>query len=214
MSVDALYFEPLTAESVREVIAREQPMGVICQFGGQTAINLATPLDRAGVRIMGMSRDAIDEAEDRERFDALLERLNIPRPPGAAMMDYDDAVEVAHRIRFPVLVRPSYVLGGRAMQIIHTTDDLRAFIRDNFHAFGGQPLLIDKYFNGQRGGSRRDQRRPRCDHPRRHGAHRARRHPQRRQHGGLSPADDLAVGAGPHRGLRDAHRAARSRARA
>jgi carbamoyl-phosphate synthase large subunit len=146
---DALYFEPLTAESVREVIAREQPLGVICQFGGQTAINLAAPLDRAGVRILGMSRDTIDEMEDRERFDALLERLKIPRPPGAAVMDYGDAVEVAHRIRFPVLARPSYVLGGRAMQIIHTTDDLRAFIRDNVHAFSEQPLLIDKYFNGR-----------------------------------------------------------------
>jgi carbamoyl-phosphate synthase large subunit len=146
---DALYFEPLTPESAREIVAREHPIGVICQFGGQTAINLAAPLDRAGIRILGMSRDAIDETEDRERFDALMERLGIPRPPGSTVLHYEDAVAVAHRIRFPVLVRPSYVLGGRAMQIIYTTDDLRAFIRDNHHAFGGQPLLIDKYFNGR-----------------------------------------------------------------
>ena len=146
---DALYFEPLTFESVREVIAREQPLGVVCQFGGQTAINLAAALDRAGVPILGITRDAIDETEDRERFDALMERLEIPRPPGGAVMVYEQAVEIAHRIRFPVLVRPSYVLGGRAMQIIYTTDDLRDYIKANEHAFGDQPLLIDKYFAGK-----------------------------------------------------------------
>jgi len=148
---DALYFEPLSFESVREVIRREKPLGVVCQFGGQTAINLAAPLDAAGIRIMGITRDAIDETEDRERFDALMERLRIPRPPGAAVTDYDKAVEVAHRIHFPVLVRPSYVLGGRAMQIIYTTEDLRAYIHDNEHAFDGQPLLIDKFFSGKEG---------------------------------------------------------------
>ncbi|MCC7477709.1 carbamoyl-phosphate synthase large subunit [bacterium] len=146
---DALYFEPLTVESVLEIIRREQPLGVVCQFGGQTAINLAAPLDQAGIRILGTTRDAIDETEDRERFDALMERLGIPRPPGATVLNYDDAVEVAHRIRFPVLVRPSYVLGGRAMQIIYTTDDLQQYLRDNIHAFAGQPLLIDKYFRGK-----------------------------------------------------------------
>ena len=162
---------------------------MVCQFGGQTAINLAAPLDAAGIRILGITRDAIDETEDRERFDALLERLGIPRPPGAAVTDYDKAVDVAHRIRFPVLVRPSYVLGGRAMQIIYTTDDLRAYIRDNDHAFDGQPLLIDKFFRGKEAEvdvvSDGDER----DHPRRDGAHRARRDPQRRQHGGLPAAD-------------------------
>ncbi len=146
---DALYFEPLTVESVLEIVKREQPLGVVCQFGGQTAINLAAPLDAAGVQILGTTRDAIDETEDRERFDALMERLGIPRPPGATVVNYDDAVEVAHRIRFPVLVRPSYVLGGRAMQIIYTTDDLQQYLRDNIHAFAGAPLLIDKYFRGK-----------------------------------------------------------------
>jgi carbamoyl-phosphate synthase large subunit len=146
---DALYFEPLTYESVREIILREKPLGVVCQFGGQTAINLAAPLDQVGVRILGITRDAIDETEDRERFDALMERLEIPRPPGSTVTDYDDAIEVAHQIRFPVLVRPSYVLGGRAMQVLFTTDDLRQYIKDNRHAFLGQPLLIDKFFSGK-----------------------------------------------------------------
>jgi carbamoyl-phosphate synthase large subunit len=146
---DALYFEPLTFESVSEVIAREQPLGVICQFGGQTAINLAAPLDKAGVRILGITRDAIEATEDRKRFDALMEELRIPRPPGETVTTYSDAVDVAHRLRFPILVRPSFVLGGRAMQIIYTTDDLRDYIRDNEHAFEGHPLLVDKFFRGQ-----------------------------------------------------------------
>ncbi|MCH7472584.1 carbamoyl-phosphate synthase large subunit [bacterium] len=146
---DALYFEPLSFESVREVIRREQPLGVICQFGGQTAIKLAGPLSDAGIKILGITREAIDETEDRERFDALMGRLDIPRPPGEAVLDYQAAVDVAHRIRFPVLVRPSYVLGGRAMRIIFTTDDLREYIRDNEHAFDGQPLLIDKFLGGK-----------------------------------------------------------------
>ena len=146
---DALYFEPLTAESVLEVIYREQPVGVVCQFGGQTAINLVGPLDAAGVNILGITRQAIEDTENRERFDALMERLGIPRPPGATVTVYDDAVEIAHDLRFPVLVRPSYVLGGRAMQVIYTTDDLRKYLAENVHAFDGQPLLIDKYFSGR-----------------------------------------------------------------
>jgi len=146
---DALYFEPLTFESVREIIRREKPLGVVCQFGGQTAINLAGPLDAAGIRILGITRDAIDQTEDRERFDALMEELDIPRPPGGTVTKYNEAIEIAHKLRFPVLVRPSYVLGGRAMQVIFTTDDLRAFIRDNEHAFSGQPLLVDKFLGGK-----------------------------------------------------------------
>jgi carbamoyl-phosphate synthase large subunit len=145
---DALYFEPLRPDSVLAVIAREQPLGVICQFGGQTAINLAEPLDAAGVPILGISLDAIQMTEDRQRFDALMEELQIPRPPGGTVTDYSQAVEVAQAIRFPVLVRPSFVLGGRAMQIIYTTDDLREYLRENEHAFQGHPLLIDKFFIG------------------------------------------------------------------
>jgi carbamoyl-phosphate synthase large subunit len=146
---DALYFEPLSFESVSQVIEREQPLGVICQFGGQTAIGLVARLDNAGVPILGISRDAIDATENRQRFDALMEELEIPRPPGGTVSNYEDAVEVAHRLRFPVLVRPSFVLGGRAMQIVYTTDDLRSYLRENEHAFDGHPLLVDKFFLGQ-----------------------------------------------------------------
>jgi carbamoyl-phosphate synthase large subunit len=146
---DTLYFEPLSFDSVMSIIQREQPIGVVCQFGGQTAINLAAPLDAAGVTILGTTRDAIDETEDRNRFDALMERLQIPRPPGETVLNYADAVDVAHRLRFPVLVRPSYVLGGRAMQIIYTTEDLESYIAENEPVFAGQPLLVDRYFNGK-----------------------------------------------------------------
>ncbi|MCB1186780.1 carbamoyl-phosphate synthase large subunit [bacterium] len=146
---DGLYFEPLTLESVSAIIEREKPLGVVCQFGGQTAINLAAPLERSGVKVLGITPDAIDETEDRERFDALIARLEIPRPDGRTVVDYDKAVDAAHDIRFPVLVRPSYVLGGRAMQIIYTTEDLKKYLRENLHAFDGQPLLIDKFLGGR-----------------------------------------------------------------
>jgi len=146
---DSLYFEPLSFESVREIIMREKPLGVVCQFGGQTAINLAAPLDKAGVRILGITQDAIDETEDRERFDALMERLDIPRPPGGTVTEYAEALNVAERIGYPVLVRPSYVLGGRAMRVVYSEDYLRTYIEDNSHAFLGQPLLIDKFFSGK-----------------------------------------------------------------
>ncbi len=146
---DALYFEPLTFESVKAIIDREKPLGVVCQFGGQTAINLAAPLERAGIKVLGITPDAIDETEDRERFDALIARLDIPRPDGRTVSDYELAVDAAHEVRFPVLVRPSYVLGGRAMQIIYTTEDLRKYIRENIHAFDNQPLLIDKFLGGR-----------------------------------------------------------------
>jgi len=146
---DSLYFEPLSFESVREIIHRERPIGAVCQFGGQTAINLAGPLDRAGIRILGITQDAIDETEDRERFDALMERLEIPRPPGGTVTDYDEALGVAERIGYPVLVRPSYVLGGRAMRVVYNADYMATYIRDNQHAFMEQPLLIDKFFHGK-----------------------------------------------------------------
>src|SRR5205814_6613151 len=111
---DRLYFEPLTLEDVLNVIDREQPDGVIVQFGGQTAINLAKPLHEAGVRIIGSSVDSIDLAEDRDRFERVLNELKIPKPAGRAVTSVGAAVEVAEEIGFPVLVRPSYVLGGRA----------------------------------------------------------------------------------------------------
>ncbi len=146
---DALYFEPLTLEHVLEVVRRERALGVICQFGGQTAINLAEPLAKAGVRLLGTDLEGIDLTEDREKFDRLLEELGISRPPGLATADYDQAVREARKIGFPVLVRPSYVLGGRAMRIIHSEEALREWIENNRHAFAGKPILIDKFIRGR-----------------------------------------------------------------
>src|SRR5687768_9479229 len=116
---DRLYFEPLTVEDVLNIIDREQPLGVVVQFGGQTAINLAEPLMEAGVPLLGTQFDSIDLAEDRERFDDLLVKLGIPKPPGKAVTTTEAAIQIAGEIGYPVLVRPSYVLGGRAMEIVY-----------------------------------------------------------------------------------------------
>ncbi|NLF44726.1 MAG: carbamoyl-phosphate synthase (glutamine-hydrolyzing) large subunit, partial [Syntrophomonadaceae bacterium] len=125
---DRLYFEPLIFEDVMNIIDEEQPEGVIVQFGGQTAINLAGPLTRAGVNLLGTSNDSIDRAEDRDRFDALVEELGIPRPPGKTISDPADAAAVANKIGYPVLVRPSYVLGGRAMEIVYNDEELLQYM--------------------------------------------------------------------------------------
>ena len=145
---DGLYFEPITKEKVLAVVEREQPLGVVVQFGGQTAINIAKPLVDAGVHILGTTEEGIDTTEDREKFDNLMEKLEIPRPAGGTVLDYSKAVEVAERIGFPVLVRPSYVLGGRAMEIIYTAESLARYVEANLWAFREQPLLIDKYYRG------------------------------------------------------------------
>jgi carbamoyl-phosphate synthase large subunit len=145
---DGLYFEPVTLEKVLAVIEREKPKGVVVQFGGQTAINIAGELARAGVPILGTTEEGIDTTEDREKFDCLMARLNIPRPKGGTVTDYSKAIDVAERIGFPVLVRPSYVLGGRAMEIIYNRESLDRYINANEYAFQGQPLLIDKYYRG------------------------------------------------------------------
>ncbi len=145
---DGLYFEPITLERVLAVWEREKPIGVVVQFGGQTAINIAKPLAKAGVKILGTTVEGIDVTENREKFDVLMGELNIPRPPGSAISDYPRAVEVAERIGFPVLVRPSYVLGGRAMEIIYTSEALTRFIEANSWSFADQPILIDKYYRG------------------------------------------------------------------
>ena len=125
---DKLYFEPLTVEDVLNVIDKEKPEGVIVQFGGQTAINLAGPLSRAGVKILGSSVDSIDRAEDRERFDELLTSCNIPRPQGHTVFDTEGALVAAHNVGYPTMVRPSYVLGGRAMEIVYNDDELRNYM--------------------------------------------------------------------------------------
>lgn len=147
---DRLYFEPLTAEDVLNVLEREAPIeGVMVQFGGQTAINLAKPLVDAGVKLLGSSFDSIDLAEDRNRFEELLRRLDIPKPAGRAVTSTDAAVEVANEIGYPVLVRPSYVLGGRAMEIVYEESDLRDYMRFAAEISNGAPILVDRYIVGK-----------------------------------------------------------------
>ena len=146
---DRLYFEPLTTEDVLNIIDREQPLGVVVQFGGQTAINLARPLSEAGVKILGTQYDSIDLAEDRERFDDLLVKLEIPKPPGKAVTQGDAAVKVAAEIGYPVLVRPSYVLGGRAMEIVWNDADLKSYMRNAVDVSSDRPVLVDKYIVGK-----------------------------------------------------------------
>jgi carbamoyl-phosphate synthase large subunit len=142
---DRLYFEPLTLEDVLEVIETEQPTGVIVQFGGQTPLKLAVALEAAGAPIIGTPPDAIDRAEDRERFDAVLEKLGIERPAGDVARSGDEAEVIADRIGYPVLVRPSYVLGGRAMQIVQDVEGLRQYMRLAVRASAEHPVLVDRF---------------------------------------------------------------------
>ncbi|MCQ4086085.1 carbamoyl-phosphate synthase large subunit [Saccharibacillus sp. JS10] len=146
---DRLYFEPLFFEDVMNVIEQEQPIGVIVQFGGQTAINLAKPLQDAGVNILGTSLDSIDEAEDRKRFEALLSRLNIAQPAGKTVTSIDQAVETAQGLGYPVLVRPSYVLGGRAMEIVYSDEELLSYMVEAVKVNPEHPVLIDRYMLGK-----------------------------------------------------------------
>jgi carbamoyl-phosphate synthase large subunit len=142
---DRLYFEPLTLEDVLAIIDKEKPRGVIVQFGGQTPLKLAVPLARLGVPIIGTSPDSIDLAEDRKRFGALLEELGIPTPANGTALSLDEAKEVAEEIGYPVLVRPSYVLGGRAMAIVYDRSSLAQFASEAFLASEEHPILIDKF---------------------------------------------------------------------
>lgn len=146
---DGLYFEPVTLEDVLDVIAHEQPIGVVCQFGGQTAINLAQGLADSDVQVLGTSPEAIAKAEDREQFEALLEELNIPRPRGKAVRSLEEAKEVGREVGYPVLVRPSFVLGGRAMEIVFSEEQLEGFYQEAEDANPGQPVLVDKYLLGK-----------------------------------------------------------------
>ncbi|PSR32824.1 MAG: carbamoyl-phosphate synthase large subunit [Sulfobacillus benefaciens] len=145
---DRLYFEPLTLEDVFNVILREKPDGVMVQFGGQTAINLAEELDRLGVPILGTSIEGIRGAEDREQFDKILEKHGIMRPPGRTATTAAEAMAAAQDIGYPVLVRPSYVLGGRAMEIVDDAEGLADYLQRTQEMGPGQPLLIDRYMNG------------------------------------------------------------------
>jgi carbamoyl-phosphate synthase large subunit len=144
-TADRLYFEPLTLEHVLNVIDREQPMGVIVQFGGQTPLNLAAGLEAAGVKILGTSPHAIQLSEDREEFAKLLNKLDIPQPENGIARSLEEAREVAQRIGYPVLVRPSFVLGGRAMALVESEEHLAGFIEKAIEAAPGQPILIDKF---------------------------------------------------------------------
>lgn len=142
---DKLYFEPLTAEDVLSIADLEQPEGVIVQFGGQTPLNLAHDLERGGLKIVGTSPDSIDLAEDRKRFGALVEELGIKQPENGTAVNVDEAVQIAESIGFPVLVRPSYVLGGRAMAIVYDTDALVSYVENAIDASPERPILIDRY---------------------------------------------------------------------
>ncbi|MCL6611235.1 MAG: carbamoyl-phosphate synthase large subunit [Peptococcaceae bacterium] len=147
-TADRLYFEPLVAEDVINILEKEKPEGVIVQFGGQTPINLAGKLHRAGIKILGTPVEDIDRAEDRERFDSLLVELGIPKPPGKAAFSVEEAVEIAARIGFPVLVRPSYVLGGRAMEIVYNNEELLNYMSTAVMVTPEHPVLVDKYLQG------------------------------------------------------------------
>jgi carbamoyl-phosphate synthase large subunit len=146
---DRLYFEPLFFEDVMNVIEQEKPIGVIVQFGGQTAINLAEPLAKAGVKILGSSLESIDAAEDRKKFEALLKKLEIAQPPGETVTSVEEAVGTASRLGYPVLVRPSYVLGGRAMEIVYSDQELLNYMKQAVKINPDHPVLIDRYMLGK-----------------------------------------------------------------
>ena len=142
---DALYFEPLTLEDVLEIVAVEQPIGVVVQFGGQTPLRLARGLEREGVRILGTSPEAIDLAEDRGRFEAITRELGVAQPPSGVAFSVEEAVGVATRVGYPVLVRPSYVLGGRAMEIVYDDSSLRSYFARAARVAPEHPVLIDSF---------------------------------------------------------------------
>ncbi|WP_369546708.1 carbamoyl-phosphate synthase (glutamine-hydrolyzing) large subunit [Bacillus velezensis] len=146
---DKLYFEPLTVEDVMHIIDLEQPEGVVVQFGGQTAINLAEELSARGVKILGTSLEDLDRAEDRDKFEQALEALNVPQPLGKTAVSVNEAVKIAASIGYPVLVRPSYVLGGRAMEIVYHEEELLHYMKNAVKINPQHPVLIDRYLTGK-----------------------------------------------------------------
>lgn len=146
---DKLYFEPLTVEDVMNIIELENPLGIVVSLGGQTAINLAPPLDALGVPIIGTDVKAIDKAENRDSFEKVMNELGIPQPKGLAVTDIEEGVRVAESIGYPVLVRPSFVLGGRAMQIVADEESLRHYLQTAVEVNTEQPVLVDKYIMGK-----------------------------------------------------------------
>ena len=148
-TADKLYFEPLTVEDVMNVVDFEKPDGVIASLGGQTAINLAEPLAKRGVKIIGTDCEAIDRAENRDAFEKILTDLGIPQPKGQAVTNIDDGVEVAKKVGYPVLVRPSFVLGGRAMQLVGNEEQLRNYLKTAVEIDEDKPVLVDHYIQGK-----------------------------------------------------------------
>jgi carbamoyl-phosphate synthase large subunit len=144
---DRLYFEPVTLEDVLEIVAKERPAGVIVQYGGQTPLKLALDLEAAGVPIIGTSPDSIDIAEDRERFQKLLHQLGLKQPPNRTARTEEQAIELAHEIGYPLVVRPSYVLGGRAMEIVHGDKDLERYMREAVKVSEKSPVLLDRFLD-------------------------------------------------------------------
>ena len=148
-TADKLYFEPLTTEDVMNIIHLEKPLGVIATLGGQTAVNLAAPLSARGVKIIGTDTEAIDRAEDRDSFNAVIRSLKIPNPTGDAVTNVEEGVKVAEEIGYPVLVRPSFVLGGRAMEIVANEQMLRHYLENAVEVNTEKPVLVDKYVSGK-----------------------------------------------------------------
>jgi len=142
---DKLYFEPITVEDVMNIIRKENPLGVILQFGGQTPLNIALPLKKEGVKILGTSPETIDLAEDRKKFSALLKEVNLKQPPNGTATSFEEAKIIAEKIGYPVLVRPSYVLGGRAMEIVYDRTSLEEFMEKAVDVSPEKPVLIDKF---------------------------------------------------------------------
>ena len=144
---DRLYFEPLTFEDVMNIVETEKPDGVIVQFGGQTPLKLAVPLEQAGVKIIGTSPDSIDMAEDRKRFNQLVRKLRLRQPSSGTATSYEQSLKIARRLGYPLLIRPSFVLGGRAMEIVHDEASLEACVEKAIEASGEHPILIDKFLD-------------------------------------------------------------------
>lgn len=145
---DKLYFEAVTFEDVMNIVDLENPIGVICQFGGQTAINLIDQLNQAGVPILGTSFDSTDLAENRDRFEKILKELEIAQPIGTTVTDLDSAIHEANKLDYPLMLRPSYVIGGEAMQIVYDQDELTSYIKQAMTVWPGQPVLMDRYMIG------------------------------------------------------------------
>ena len=144
---DRLYFEPVTFEDVMEIVDLEKPVGVIVQYGGQTPLKLARALEAAGAPIIGTSPDSIDWAEDRERFQKLVEQLNLLQPPNRTARNQEQAISLANEIGYPLVVRPSYVLGGRAMEVVYSDEDLSRYIREAVKVSNDSPVLLDRFLD-------------------------------------------------------------------